>query len=207
MERNPMNTGTRGDCLVEFFKRHGGIVQYPVIKKAGFHNDILQSLIASGRVQKISRAVYRLAEVDDLINPDLVIAAIKAPKGVVCLISALAFYEVTDEIPRHVDLAIPRGAHANKIIHPPVKYYRFTRDVWKAGIEIRKIAGQDVRVYNLAKTIADCFKFRNKIGMDVARSALKNSLAEKKVSPREIMAYAKICRVINVIQPILESLI
>ncbi|MFH0985085.1 MAG: transcriptional regulator [Candidatus Omnitrophota bacterium] len=199
--------GARGDSLVELFKRHGGVVQYPDIKKAGFHNDILQSLIASGRVQKMSRSVYKLAEVDDLINPDLLIASIKAPKGVVCLISALAFYEVTDEIPRHVDLAIPRGAHANKISHPPVKYYRFTQDAWQVGIEVQKIVGQEVRIYSLAKTIADCFKFRNKIGFDVALKALKNALSEKKVSPREIMRYAKICRVVKVIQPILESLI
>jgi predicted transcriptional regulator of viral defense system len=199
--------GSRGDCLVELFKRCGGIAQYSDIKKAGFHNDILQSLIASGRIQKMSRSVYKLAEVDDLINPDLVIAAIKAPKGVVCLISALYFYEVTDEIPRHVDLAIPRGAHANKINHPPVKYYRFTQDAWQAGMEVKKIVGQEVRIYNLAKTIADCFKFRNKIGFDVALKALKNALSEKKVSPKEIMMYAKTCRVAKVIQPILESLI
>lgn len=205
MERIIM--GTRGDCLVELFKRCGGIAQYSDIKKAGFHNDILQSLIASGRIQKMSRSVYKLAEVDDLINPDLVIAAIKAPKGVVCLISALAFYEVTDEIPRHVDLAIPRGAHANKINHPPVKYYRFTQDAWQAGMEVQKIVGQEVRIYNLAKTIADCFKFRNKIGFDVALKALKNALSEKKVSPREIMMYAKTCRVLKIVQPILESLI
>ena len=197
----------RGDCLVELFRRCGGIAQYHDIKKAGFHNDILQSLIASGRIQKMSRSVYKLAEVDDLINPDLVIAAIKAPKGVVCLISALAFYEVTDEIPRHVDLAIPRGAHANKINHPPVKYYRFTQDAWQAGMEVQKIVGQEVRIYNLAKTIADCFKFRNKIGFDVALKALKNALSEKKVSPKEIMMYAKTCRVLKIVQPILESLI
>ena len=205
MERNQMSA--RGDGLIEYFKRRGGIAQYPDIKKAGFHNDTLQVLIASGRIQKIGRAVYKLSEIDDLVNPDLVIAAIKSPKGVVCLISALAFYEVTDEIPRHVDLAIPRGAHANKINHPPVKYYRFTQEAWKAGIEVRKIAGQEVRIYNLAKTIADCFKFRNKIGTDVARSALKTALAEKKTVPKEIMVYAKICRVANVIKPILESLI
>ncbi|MBI4711524.1 MAG: type IV toxin-antitoxin system AbiEi family antitoxin domain-containing protein [Candidatus Omnitrophica bacterium] len=197
----------RGDCLIKLFKRCGGIVQYPDIKKAGFHNDILQSLIASGRIQKMSRSVYKLSEVDDLINPDLVIATIKAPKGVVCLISALAFYEVTDEIPRHVDLAILRGAHANKISHPPVKYYRFTQDAWQAGIEVQKIVGQEVRIYSLAKTIADCFKFRNKIGFDVALKALKTALSEKKVSPKEIMMYAKTCRVVKVIQPILESLI
>jgi predicted transcriptional regulator of viral defense system len=197
----------KDDELIEFFKQHGGILRHTDVYKAGFHNDTLRALIGSGRVQKLSRAVYKLAEFDDLVDPDLVIAAIKAPKGIVCLISALAFYEVTDEIPRHVDLAILRGAHANKIKHPPVKYHRFGPETWKSGIEEKDIAGQKVKIYSLAKTLADCFKFRNKIGMDVARSALKTALAEKKVSPKEIMMYSKICRVANIIKPILESLI
>jgi predicted transcriptional regulator of viral defense system len=199
--------GVKGKELLAFFKRHGGVVQYAAILKAGFHKGNLKALVASGHVQKLDRAVYKLAELDDLANPDLVIATIRAPKGVVCLLSALAYYEVTDEIPRNVDLAIPRGAHANKIDHPPVKYYRFTPAAWKAGIETQKIAGQEVRIYSLAKTIADCFKFRNKIGSDVALAALKTALAEKKVSPKEIMRYAKTGRVVNVIKPTLESLI
>ncbi len=180
---------------------------YAAIIKAGFHNDTIQSLVASGRVQKLDRAVYKIKELDDLENPDLVMTAIRAPKGVVCLVSALAFYEVTDEIPRNVDLAIPRGAHANKIEYPPVKYHRFSLSTWQAGIEIKKIGGQEVRVYSLAKTLADCFKFRNKIGSSVVRNSLKTSLSERKVSPNEIMKYAKICRVATVIKPILESLI
>lgn len=195
----------KGKKLLAFFKQRG-VVSYAAIQKAGFHKRNLKALIASKHIQKLDRAVYKLAELDDLANPDLVMAAIRAPKGVVCLLSALAFYEVTDEIPRNVDLAIPRGAHANKIVHPPVKYYRFTLAAWKEGIETKKIAGQEVRIYNLAKTIADCFKFRNKIGSDVVRSALKTALAERKVSPNEIMKYAKTCRVVNMIKPILESL-
>lgn len=199
--------GAKGTELIKFFRKFGGVVQYSAIIKAGFHNDTLQALVTSGHIQRLDRAVYKLAELDDLANPDLVIASIRAPKGVVCLLSALAYYEVTDEIPRSVDLAIPRGTHANKIDHPPVKYYRFTPATWKAGVETKRIAGQEVRIYSLAKTIADCFKFRNKIGMDVARSALKTALGERKASPNEIMKYAKTCRVVNVIQPILESLV
>ncbi len=198
---------SRSDCLVALFKRCGGIAQYSDIKKAKFHNDTIQALVVSGRIQKIDRAVYKLAEIEDLIHPDLVMAAIKAPKGVICLISALSYYEITDEIPRHVDLAIPRGAHANKIKYPPVKYYRFTQNAWESGIDVKKIMGQEIKIYNQAKTIVDCFKFRNKIGSDVVRSALKTALAQRKVSAKEILMYAKICRVVNVIKPILESLI
>lgn len=194
-------------ALLKHFKKIGGLASYAAIIKAGFHNDTLQGLVSSGCIQKLDGPIYKLTELDDLENPDLVIAAIRVPKGVICLISSLAFYEVTDEIPRNVDLAIPRGTRGNKIEHPPVKYHRFSHAAWKAGIETKRIGGQDVRIYSLAKTLADCFKFRNKIGADVARDALKTALNERKVSPNEIMKYAKICRVVNVIQPILESLI
>jgi predicted transcriptional regulator of viral defense system len=132
--------GIKGKELLVFFKRRGGVVPYAAILKAGFHKGNLKALIASGHIQKLDRGVYKLSELDDLANPDLVIAAIRAPKGVVCLLSSLAYYEVTDEIPRNVNLAIPRGTHANKIKHPPVKYYRFTLAAWKAGIETKKLA-------------------------------------------------------------------
>lgn len=197
----------RDNKLLEFFKRQGGIVRYFDIESAGFHHDTLRSLLRSRRVHKLQRAVYKLAEIEDLVNPDLVMTALKAPQGVVCLISALAFYEVTDEIPRRVDLAIPRGSHANKIVHPPVRYYRFGPETWKAGIEEHDIAGQKVRIYSLAKTLADCFKFRNRIGFDVAQKALKVAVSEKGVSPTKILEYAKICRVANIIRPYLESLL
>ncbi|GAH57943.1 unnamed protein product, partial [marine sediment metagenome] len=133
--------------------------------------------------------------------------SIKVSKGVVCLLSALAFHEATSEIPRYVNIAIPRGTYANKINYPPVKFYRFASKAWEAGIEKHEIEEYQVKVYSLAKTIADCFKFRNKIGMDVAREALKIAITEKAVQPKEIMQYAEICRVDNIIKPILEAML
>jgi len=193
--------------FIEFLKKRGGIVSYKEIIKAGFNKAFLKDNLNSGRIQKVDRALYRLSDGITLSNPDLVAVSIKVSKGVICLLSALAFHEATSEIPHHVNIAIPRGTWANKINYPPVKFYHFSSKAWKAGIEKFEIEGYQIKVYSLAKTIADCFKFRNKIGMDVAREALKIAITEKGVQPKEIMQYAEICRVDNIIKPILEAML
>ena len=198
---------TKAVKLVKFFKKNNGIATFSDVISAGFHKDTLSSLIESGHIEKISRGLYRLKKGMELSNPDLVTASIKVPKGVVCLISALAFHSVTNEIPRYVELAIPRGSHPNKIDYPPVKLYYISEKMWTPGIEEHKMEGHKVRVYNLPKTIADCFKFRHKVGLDIARGALKEAVLEKNVSINEILSYAKICRVKNIILPYLESII
>jgi len=198
---------TKEKKFIEFLKKRGGMVSYKEIIKAGFNKAFLRNNLDSGRIQKVDRALYGLSDGFTLSNPDLVAVSIKVSKGVVCLLSALAFHEATSEIPRYINIAIPRGVHANKINYPPVKFYRFSFKSWEAGIEKQKIEGYQIKIYSLAKTIADCFKFRNKIGMDVAREALKIAITEKGVQPKEIMQYAEICRVDNIIKPILEAML
>jgi len=199
--------GPKAEKLIAFLKKRGGVATYSDIIQARFHKETLLALIDKGDIEKAGRALYRLREAPALSNPDLVTAALKITKGVVCLVSALAFHEATDEVPHYVDLAIPRGTHANKLDYPPIRFYRFAQETWKVGIEQHKIDNYSIRVYGLAKTVADCFKFRNKIGLDVARNALKEAVTEKRVPPKEIMQYAKICRVDKIIKPILETLI
>ena len=192
---------------MNFFQNHGGVVRFSTILKARFHPDSLMALEKEGKVEKIARGLYRVTNYTPGSHPDLVIASLQAPRGVVCLLSALSFYEATTEIPKFVDLAIQQGTHANRIKYPPVRFYRFVPKAWKAGIEEHEIGGHKIKVYSLAKTIADCFKFRNKIGTDVARGALKVAVTEKEVKPKEIMQYAKICRVDNIVKPILEAML
>jgi predicted transcriptional regulator of viral defense system len=193
--------------LIKYFQDNSGVARFSAILKAGFHPDSLAALEKNGQVEKISRGLYRLTDYVSGAHPDLVMVSLLAPRGVVCLISALAFHEVTNEIPKYVEIAIPRQSHANKIKYPPVRVYRFVLQVWKAGIEEHRIDGHTIQVYSLAKTIADCFKFRNKIGANVAREALKAAITEKHTQPKEIMKYAKICRVDSIIKPILEAII
>ena len=193
--------------LMDFFKERHGMATYSEVKKAGFHKATLKALIRSGKVETADKGLYRISGGDNLSNPDLVTVSIKAPHSVVCLISALSFHRVTDEIPRRVHLAIPTGSRSAKIIRPPVQFYRFSKKAYEAGIEEHLIDGRTVRIYNLAKTIADCFKFRGKIGADVARNALKEALEKRRIRPAEVMRYAKICRVHNCIRPALEALL
>ncbi|MDD5748483.1 MAG: transcriptional regulator [Actinomycetota bacterium] len=200
MQRRPQE-------LIAFFKRNGGIVRFSTILKAGFHPDSLNTLQKEKKVEKIASGLYRLADYDFGEHPDLVIASLQASRGVICLLSALSFHEATVEIPKYVDIAIPKGTHAYRIKYPPVRFYRFDSEAWKAGIEEHRIGSYKIKVYNLAKTIADCFKFRNKIGMNVARESLKVAITEKNIEPKEIMEYAKVCRIHNIIKPILEAML
>ena len=193
--------------LMNFFRSHNGAARFSAVLKAGFHPDSIATLENEKKVEKIARGLYRLTDYIPGSHPDLVTASLQARRGVVCLLSALAFYEVTSEISRYVDLAIPQGTHANRIKYPPVKFYHFSTKSWQAGIEEYKIEGYTIKVYNLAKTIADCFKFRNKIGMNLVREALKIAVTEKNIKPKEIMQYAKICRVDSIIKPILEAML
>ena len=199
--------GDREAELINFLKKKGGMVSYARIIDAGFNKALLKTSLNSGRINRIDRGLYSLSEGVSFPNPDLTAISIRVPKGVVCLFSALAFHEVTTEIPQFVGIAIARGAHANKIKYPPVKFYRFASKAWEAGIEEHKVKGYKIRVYSLAKTIADCFKFRNKIGVDVARDALKVAVKEKGIKPTEIIQYAKICRVDKLLKPILEAML
>ncbi len=171
--------------LINFFQSNSGVVRFSAILKAGFHPDSLSTLVKEKKVEKIARGLYRLTNYDIGDHPDVVIVSLQAPRGVICLLSALSFHEATVEIPKYVDIAIPRGTHAYRIKYPPVRFYRFDPKAWKSGIEEHKIEGYKIKVYNLAKTIADCFKFRNKIGINVAREALKIAAAEKNITSIE----------------------
>lgn len=198
---------TKREELLKAFKENKNILRFSEMLKSGFHRLEIKSLVEVGEIEKIGRGIYRLKNAPSFSNPDLVTVALKAPKGVICLISALFYHRVTDEVPHKVDIAIPRGPWANKIDYPPVQYFRFSEKAWKAGIETHTIDGHPVKIYSLAKTIADCFKYRNKIGLNVARDALKTAVSEKKVKPTEIMRYAEICRVGKIIRPYLETLL
>lgn len=198
---------TRKQELINFFQSHDGVARFSAILKAGFHPDSLTALEKEGKVEKIARGLYRLTSYILDFHSDLITVSLQVSRGIICLLSALAFYEATSEIPKCVDIAIPRGSHANRIKYPPVRFYRFDLKAWETGIEENEIEGHKIRVYSLAKTIADCFKFRNKIGANIAREALKIAVTEKGVMPKEIMRYAKICRVDRIIKPILEVIL
>jgi len=191
--------------VVDLFIKKGGILRTSVVLSAGIHPRTLYKLRDEGYIIQLDRGVYKLSNDKPLSNPDLAIVAVRIPSAKICLLSSLDFHGMTKEIPHKVHIAIARTQRDPKIDHPPIEVYRFSDKSLTEGVEKHEIDGQTIQVYNPAKTIADCFKFRNKIGKDIAIEALQQGLELEKASIKEILKFAKICRVESVIKPYLEA--
>ena len=137
----------------------------------------------------------------------MVTVATRIPLGVVCLISALSFHELTTQIPHEVHVALPRGAEEPRLEYPPIRTYRFSGEAFTEGIEIHELDGVSVRIYNPEKTLADCFKFRNKIGLDTAVEAVRFYRERMPLKVNDLIDYASICRVKKIIRPYLEAIL
>lgn len=167
---------------------------------------VLTRLTAAGLLDRVGRGLYRLASHPRSEDEGLAAIATQVPQAVFCLLSALQFHELTTQLPRQIWIAMPRGSHLPRIDYPPIKMIQMTGDVYSEGIETVERDGVTLRVYGIAKTVADCFKHRNKIGLDVALEALKEVRAKRKVTADELWRYAKVCRVTNVMRPYLEAI-
>ncbi len=172
----------------------------------GVHPETLYKMRDSGKLSTLARGLYRVSDLPPLGNPDLATVAMKVPDSVICLISALAFHELTTQIPHEVYLALPRGAEPPRLAHPPIRVFWFTKRAFEFGLESHKLDGMRVRIYSPEKTVADCFKYRNKIGMDTAREALKLYLERKKRNLHALLEAGEVCRVAKVMRPYLEAL-
>ena len=167
---------------------------------------VLTRLIEGGLLERVSRGLYRLPSHPGSEHEGLATIAAKVPQAVFCLLTALQFHELTTQLPRQVWIAMPRGSHVPRVDYPPIKMVQMTGAVYTAGIEEHLRDGVTLRVYSAAKTVADCFKHRNKIGLDVALEALKDARAERMASADDLWRYAKVCRVANVMRPYLEAI-
>lgn len=205
--QNTKNRGSRFDRAVDIFKKHGGILRTAQALRAGIHPGTLYAMRDSGALEAISRGVYRLANSPPLGNPDLVTVATRVPGGVICLISALAFYDLTTQIPHEVHVALPRGAEEPRLDHPPIKTYRFTGEAFTEGVEAHDLDGVSVRIYSPEKTLADCFKFRNQVGLDTVMEAVRFYRERRSIKVDDLMRYAGICRVKKIIRPYLEAIL
>jgi predicted transcriptional regulator of viral defense system len=167
---------------------------------------VLTRLTTAGLLEKVERGLYRLPDAQVSEFDSLATTATKVPQAVFCLLTALQFHELTTQLPRQLWIAMPRGSHPPRIDYPPLKMVQFTGEAYTAGVEEVVRDGVKLRVYGVAKTVADCFKHRNKIGLDVALEALKDARSRNRASVDEIWRYAKVCRVANVMRPYLESI-
>lgn len=174
--------------------------------EAGISRYTLYSLRDKGVIEQVSRGVYRLVELPLLSNPDLVTIALRCPRAVVCLVSALHYHEITTQIPHRVSIAIPRKSRQPSLDYPPITVHRFSPQSYEAGIEVHLIDGIPVKIYGPEKTLADCFKFREKIGMDVTLEALKRYSRGKKMKIDLLLEYARVCRVEKILFPYLEAI-
>ena len=167
---------------------------------------VLTRLLKTGHLEKVDRGLYRLPATQASEFETLNTVAAKVPRAVFCLLTALRFHGLTTQSPRQIWIAMPRGSHVPDIEYPPLKMVQVLVATFDQGIETHERDQVKLRVYSVARTLADCFKFRNKIGIDVAIEALKDARAQQKVSADELWHYSKVCRVTNVIRPYLEAL-
>ena len=183
----------------------GGTAHTRDILAAGVHSRDLYAARESGVVVPITRGVYRLAD-RPLIEPDLVTVATRMPMAVFCLVTALHMHNLTEEIPRAVHVALPRGVHEARLDYPPLEVYHFSDRSYRAGVEERLVDGVRMRVTSASKTIADAFKFRSRVGVDTALGALRAALRAKVATPAEIDRMARVDRVQAIVRPYLEAL-
>jgi len=191
----------------QIFHQRGGMLRMTEAINAGIHRRTLYAMRDTGVLESLGRGLYRLADLPALTSPDFIPVALKVPKGVLCLISALSLHDITTQIPHEVYLALERGAEPPRLEYPPTRYFWFSGQAFSAGIEIRNIDGVGLRVYTIEKTLADCFKYRNKIGLDTAVEALRLYREQKQLRVGELVKYAKICRVESVMRPYLEAVL
>lgn len=171
------------------------------LEEVGISRTTLPYMAKRGILRRIARGIYTLADHFPSLEGFAEVMR-SAPESVICLLSALQFHELTTQMPFETWVAIERNATKPKVAN--VRIVRLTGKAFSEGIETHKQEGLTVRVYSPAKTVVDCFKFRNKIGIDVAREAMVDCLSQKKASRDEIWQYAKICHMANIIRPYLE---
>jgi len=198
---------SRFDKAVSVFKKHDGVLHTAQVLRSGIHPGTLYAMRDSGTLEVVSRGVFRLADDAPMGNPDLVTVATRVSGGVICLISALAFHELTTQIPHEIHVALPRGAEEPRLDYPPIKTYRFSGEAYTGGVGAHKLDGVIVRIYGPEKTLADCFKFRTKVGLDTVVEAVRLYREHKRVKVDDLMHYAAICRVTKIIRPYLEALL
>lgn len=173
---------------------------------AGYPREYLRRLVSQEQVRQLGRGLYAAADFDGDQNQSLVEAAMRVPRGVVCLVSALQFHGIGTQAPHQIWLALPRGSNRPRGMTLPLRFALFSGSAYSFGIEEHALTGGTVRIYSPAKTVADCFKYRQKYGLDVAIEALREGWRGKKFTMKELSAAAAVCRVSRIMQPYLEML-
>jgi predicted transcriptional regulator of viral defense system len=200
-----MSALTHRDRALKLARRRQGVTARE-LAAAGIHRQVLTRLVAEGQLKRVVRGLYRLADRSPTEHHGLVMASAAVPQGTICLLSALQFHGIGTQVPAEVWVAIDRRARRPALKYPPLRVVRYSGAALTEGVESHRLEGRTVRVYGVAKTLADCFKYRNKIGLDVALEALREAWRARRFTMDELDRYAGICRVQRVMRPYLEAL-
>ena len=192
---------------IKFITQNGGLIRTRDALQSGIHRRTLYGLFDDGTLIQLSRGLYQLADLDRPPRAHLAEISKKVPHAVICLKSALALHELSDQEPEAVWLAVERKARKPAFESPPVKACFFSEESFYRGVQIRPIMNQAVRIYNAPKTVIDCFRWQKKVGLETAIQAARAYLARTDASPSELMRYAKICRIENRFRPYLQVLL
>jgi len=195
----------RKEKIIELAKQRG-IIRPRDVEAAGIPREYLLRLYRNGELVRVGRGLYAMPETLTSESISLAEVSKRVPTAVICLISALQFHDLTTQITNRVWIAIENKKWKPVIEYPPIELVRLTGKAFNFGIEQHEVNRVQVKVYSPAKTVADCFKFRNKIGLDIALEALRETWKSRKASMDELWEAAKVCRVANVIRPYLEAI-
>ena len=199
--------GKTGLKIEVIFQKGGGALRMSEAIRLGVHRDTLRQMVDEGRLEKVDRGLYSLPGLlVDQAHPDLAVVGIRAPAGVICLVSALAFHGLTTRIPLAVDLAIEPRAAAPRLGQPPVRVFRFGGKSFEEGRETHGEGAFRFRVYSREKTLADCFKFRRVVGLDTCLEALRKYRDSGRFDGGLLEHHAGVCRVSRVMRPYLEAI-
>ena len=192
---------------IDIIQNRGGFIRTHEAFGQGIHRRTLYGLRDEGALISTTRGIYRLADMDIPAEINLVEVAKAVPNGVICLISALSFHGLTTQVPHEIWIAIERKTRKPKIIYPPVRVIYYSNSPFQAGIGMHRIMEQEVPIYDAPKTVIDCFRWRNTVGLDVALEAARDYLKQRDASLAKLMEYAKICKVEKLVMPYLQAMI
>jgi len=184
-----------------------GLLRAADARARGYSPQLLLKLHESGQLARVARGVYALPHAELTEHRSLAEVCKRVPKAVICLLSALQYHEIGTQLPHEVWIALPEATQTPAAGHPALRIARLRGAAYAEGIETKTEGGAVIRVYGVAKTVTDCFKFRNKIGLDVALEALKEAWRERKLTMDELAHFARINRVERVMQPYLEAIV
>ena len=194
-------------ALILQLAKHGRMLRAADVRAHGWSAQLLLSLYQAGKLQRVARGLYSLPDVEPTEHQTALAVCQRVPKAVLCLLSALQFHQVGTQMPHEVWIALPSGMQTPALDYPTLRIARLRGAAYSEGIQTVMEHGTPIRVYSVAKTVTDCFKFRHKIGLDVALEALKDAWRTRKITMAEVTHFAKINRVEKVMQPYLEAVV